>query len=392
MTFASLFAPEAIPLELFGAPAQLYPESVREPVGDEAALAEAIGELDALSLVTFDPSSQTFSIHRLVRAAARDLVGAEIGEWSKRAIGVVDAIFPSPPVYAVWKACERLSAHAVAALAACEGEEPTDESARLARHCGRYLYERGAYASAEMLLRSGLSASEARFGPDSKEVANAAKSLAHLLFETDRLPNAEALYQRALTVFSARDDAHTDVALALTDLATAFSKAGRIEEAEQSYRRALEILERVHGGEHEALWEPLNNLAIALDSAGRHDEAEPLYQRALVVARRHEGPPHPALARSLNNLADLQVKTGNLAEAESNYRQALEAFEASLGMQHPDAAICMNNLGELLAATDRRAEASALFLRALEVLVTKLGAEHTVSEAVRQNSERFKSP
>ncbi len=44
--------------------------------------------------------------------------------------------------------------------------------------------------------------------------------------------------------------------------------------------------------------------------AGKYDEAEPLYRRALAIKEKALGPQHPNTATSINNLAELLRSQG----------------------------------------------------------------------------------
>ncbi len=44
--------------------------------------------------------------------------------------------------------------------------------------------------------------------------------------------------------------------------------------------------------------------------AGKYDEAEPLYRRALAIREKALGPQHPDTATSINNLAGLLASQG----------------------------------------------------------------------------------
>ena len=72
MSLAAFYAPDNIPEELFKQSPEIYPPALQPVVASESRLAEAISALDHLSLADFDPAERTFSVHRLVQAAARD--------------------------------------------------------------------------------------------------------------------------------------------------------------------------------------------------------------------------------------------------------------------------------------------------------------------------------
>lgn len=91
------------------------------------------------------------------------------------------------------------------------------------------------------------------------------------------------------------------------NLGLALQNAGRLEEAQRHYRRALEI----HPGYPFAL----NNLGNVLRRRGAAEEAEALFRAAL-----QERPGHPSPHINLGNLA---MDRGDFAAAERSYREAL---------------------------------------------------------------------
>ena len=96
LSLAAFFAPDDIPEELFRQPSQSFPPILAELVADPDATDEAIGALAQLSLIDFDPARRSFSVHRLVQAAARDALAAEAAAWADAALNALVAAFPCP--------------------------------------------------------------------------------------------------------------------------------------------------------------------------------------------------------------------------------------------------------------------------------------------------------
>jgi Flp pilus assembly protein TadD len=123
------------------------------------------------------------------------------------------------------------------------------------------------------------------------------------------------------------------------NLGLALRNAGRFDEAEQQYRRALEL-------------EPhypfaLNNLGTILRLQGRPDEAAPLFHAAITARPRYADP--------RINLGNLAMDRGDLVGAETWYREALELREHSVPARY--------NLARSLERQGRPAEAVAEYAR-----------------------------
>jgi tetratricopeptide (TPR) repeat protein len=147
-------------------------------------------------------------------------------------------------------------------------------------------------------------------------------------------------------------------------------------DAEPLLRRALDLVEGLHGAEHVLVATPLDNLALLLLETNQLAEAEPLMRRALASHEAAHGPDHPEVAVSLNNLAVLFLNTNRMAEAELLMRRAVAIDEAAYGSDHPEVATDLTNLAMLLKETNRVAEAEPLMRRALVINEAVYGPEH----------------
>jgi CHAT domain-containing protein/Tfp pilus assembly protein PilF len=149
--------------------------------------------------------------------------------------------------------------------------------------------------------------------------------------------------------------------------------AGKYDEALPSYKRVLEIRERVLEPDHPDVAAPINGLAILYYYEGEYATAESLHQRALSIRERALGPNHPDVAASLNGLANLYWYKGDYAKAEPLHQRALSIREKALGAEHPSVAISLNNLALLYHSAGDFAKAETLYQRALSIKERALG-------------------
>src|SRR5665213_2398132 len=166
--------------------------------------------------------------------------------------------------------------------------------------------------------------------------AQAAFNEALRLHVAGRIEEAMQSYERALLL----NPAHLE---ALNNLGVALLAQGRAEEAAARYRQAL-LLSPRYTDAH-------NNLAVALAAQGRFLEASISYERALRLNPAHAGVHY--------NLGLALAALGRTGEAEAHYRRALAL--------KPDYAEAHNNLGNLLAARNRAEEAIAHYRKAIAV-------------------------
>jgi tetratricopeptide (TPR) repeat protein len=445
---AGLCAPDEIPEALFAQPLNIYPENLRpvlpeaphpaqdlrSTVADPVSVAEALGALDRLSLVAFNSATRSFTVHRLVQAAARDLAGESFEQWAEVAVAALGSLFPDATapgtMFASWSRCEQLLPHARVALDALPVSTTSLPAARLLLSCGVYMEERAAFGDAEQLLRRALAIRESVLGLEHADVGFALDRLASVLHHADRMAEAEPLYRRALAIVEATLGAeHHDTAQILNDLAAMLVHMDRSTEAEALFRRSLAIVEVISGPEHDDVASVLNNigfvlhhgdriaeaepiyrralairetslmpddpkvagsvlnLAAYLRDSGRLEEAEPLILRALAIHEAGQGTEHPDIAPVLVNLAILYHTSGRFADEELPLRRALAIQEASVGPGHRDTATTLHNLALLHRDTARLAEAEQFFRRALEIREKSLGSEHRDTVRTRDELE-----
>ncbi|MFJ2239727.1 tetratricopeptide repeat protein [Streptomyces sp. NPDC087859] len=168
---------------------------------------------------------------------------------------------------------------------------------------------------------------EAAWRPLAAHRPDAALYLGILLAEAGRSEEAEQMYRRAI------DAGNTDAALNLGNL---LAEAGRSEEAEQVYRRAID------GGNTDAAL----NLGNLLAKAGQNEEAEELYRRAMGAGN----------ILATFSLGVLLAEAGRNEEAEQMYRRAMDAGNIPAAF----------NLGNLLAQAGRNEEAEELYRWAMD--------------------------
>ncbi len=371
LRFAALFAPDAIPDELFRQPVDVYDGKLP---ADDFELDEALGALNRLSLLDFSETARTYAVHRLVQLASRDTLAADSLAWRECAVAAADAAFPKVE-FERWPACARLLPHARAALEALPGDSALPPGSRLAQRCGLYLWRRAEFNAAEQLYAQALSIHERAHGPTDADVAPILSHLAKVYVDQCRYDEAEPLLSRALGICEAPGHDRSDLADVLNNLAVICREQGRFDEAERLYRRTLAILESAYGEDHPELGRVLNNLAgVYVD---RDDvEAEKVLARALAVKEKTLGPDHPNVAYTVENLAVVQRNLGRYAESEALHVRALAIREKTLGLDHPEVGLSLHGLANVLFDQGRHDESERLHKRALAIWEKVLDPDH----------------
>lgn len=151
---------------------------------------------------------------------------------------------------------------------------------------------------------------------DSPDVTTAISNLANAYRENKQYDKALALYT---DVVERQKRIHGEIsketADALDDIALMAREQGQAA-AEDTFKKVIEIREKLSSQDPAALGTSLNNLAKLYRDQGKFDEAEKLFQRALVVRERTFGPKDASVAATLRNYAVLLRKKGDKGKAD----------------------------------------------------------------------------
>ena len=170
---------------------------------------------------------------------------------------------------------------------------------------------------------------------------------------------------------------------ALVRLGTAKQEGGNFAEAEECFRRALELGDRTLGTENPDLVILLNDLTRLYLKQSAYGSAEPLLLR-LVDLKRSKGEDHPEVATVLASLATVRQALGMHESAEQLWRRVVDIRERTLAPNHFAMASALEHLGDACAARGKIREALAAFQRALTIREKTLGNEHPSLRIARE--------
>lgn len=201
-----------------------------------------------------------------------------------------------------------------------------------------------------------------RFGDQHVEVALALNDLGWIHSLVEQREESERLFREAVEMYhSLLDEAPSQeaaaiknwMALSLTNLGDTLRSIGKLDEAEASYREALEINRLVLGDVHPRIAGNLMMLAATISARGDDfDEALTLAQDAIAVQRQVLGENGAQIAGDLVYLANILDQKGDPEAAVPVYLEAIETYRrlASEGNGMPAwYAVALNNFGLLLA-------------------------------------------
>lgn len=322
------FAPENIPRDL-----------VLEFQQDPLSTAEALGLLNAYSMITMD--AESISMHRLVQAIARtserDIANAGDESLYRRSAQMLKSAFPIDPVGNVtgWSRWHELAPHAEALISLTTPDLYCQEILDVLHEYARFL--------------SGQSQQTAA-------LAKAAMSV----------DVAEALY----------GDSHLKTLSMRNNLANTYAMARMHKEAIEIHERVLIDRERLLGPRHPATLATKNNLA---NSYLGHGDGELANKKLQEVANGREellGPDHPDTLASRNTLGNSFRNLGQPRKAIEILSRVVSDRERVLGSDSRATLTSKYNLAYSYAADGQHEAAFQMLRTVYDARIRVLGADH----------------
>ncbi|MBL8150946.1 MAG: tetratricopeptide repeat protein [Blastocatellia bacterium] len=172
-----------------------------------------------------------------------------------------------------------------------------------------------------------------------------------------------------------------------------YKEKGKYKEAEECYKKALELREKI---DHPDAALSLNSLGEIYYSQNNLTDAKAFLERALQICRGKLDLLFTATV--LNNLANVRISQAEarvskngpfmklaLQQIEPLYIEALKIREQKLGKEHLDTALSLNNLALLYSKQGYLEKAEPLFKKALEIFEKSLGSEDVTTKLVKAN-------
>jgi len=382
LIWCCFLASDAIPEELITQSASMLPPPLQAAASSPWQWNALLSDLLAYSLLRRNQEARMLSIHRLVQTVLKEgLPEATQKHWVQRVVHTLSQAF-SLDQHTLnverWPWCEQVLPHALLAISQAERWQLTSPAyICLLAKTATYLSQRARYPEAEALYQRALSVQEQSQGSAHPELAGVLTGLANTYHKQGKYHQSETAYRRAISLLEA-DPASDDLHLTfpLQGLAFLCFERSRYQEAEHLYQRVLCLRQQALPEAHPDLATVLGDLAALYDHQGRFQEAEPLLLRALQMREQSLSANHPDLAESLNTLALLYFRRGLYTKAEPLYLRALCIYEQALGPNHPNIGVVLHNLSVLYRNQDRDAEAEPLVLRAVLIREHIFGPDH----------------
>jgi TonB family protein len=187
---------------------------------------------------------------------------------------------------------------------------------------------------------------------------------------------------RSAVPADAHDSPQPDLATLLR-LGALKLETGNDAEAEEFFRKALEIGDRTVGPDHPDMILLINDLTRIYLKQSAYASAEPLLLRLLEM-KRSKGEDHPEVATVMASLATVRQALGRHESAEQLWRRVLEIRERTLAPNHFAIATALEHFGEACSARGKIRDALAAFQRAHTIRERTLGSDHSSLRASRE--------
>lgn len=213
-------------------------------------------------------------------------------------------------------------------------------------------------------------------GPDSPQSLTLQRSLALTTSDLNDPTGAEPRIRQVVAALEAAGpDRAPELALAMGDLGRILIECGRVEEAEQTLTRSIELTNAAFGPRNAELLTQLDHMGALLTDLGRFAEAETVLRRALEGRRDLFGPDSPYVAYTLTTLANAVQKQGRHDETIDLLTESLRIRRICLAPEHPSLLINLANLSTALIGAGRIDEGVPLLRETIEKQRRVLGDE-----------------
>lgn len=219
---------------------------------------------------------------------------------------------------------------------------------------------------AERFHRRALEEREALLPATHSDIASSCNYIGNCLYAQNRFVEAEPLYRRALQIWDDNGES-LNALVCLKNLALVWTEQAKHADAEQCYRRVVEITRSQRGEDHLELADALINLATSVQSQSRLQDAIDLQEQALVIRTKALGTHAPLVGAVVTRIQLLLRSLGEFDRSEPLAKRGIEIYEKAYGHDNRDVATCYSNLGYLHVDQGRFSEAETAFREALEI-------------------------
>lgn len=200
----------------------------------------------------------------------------------------------------------------------------------------------GEYSRASKALLEALDVHLEHSGEESPEYITAAISLGVLYMNQGKYPEAEEIFEVALSKVDPSDPVFATL---LNNQALVLQSLGQLNAAEKTLIEIKRSDSLSVGTSHPDFAITLSNLGLVYADLEKFASAERALNRALQIQKENNEGNTLSYARKLNNLAKVHQLAGSAAKAVPLFREALSIFRKTMSRESPEYATAAYNLG-----------------------------------------------
>ncbi|MFF5607667.1 tetratricopeptide repeat protein [Streptomyces cellulosae] len=377
------YAPDAIP--------DVVPSALLDGYADPPEIHEAIGLLVAYSMISADPGTRTYSVHRLVQSFLRSPDPSDphrVPNLIDRARNLATHLHSAVPENSEGPSSKEIWAGLIPHIDHLFEESVPDkiDALTVLESTGVHLLQEGKFRQAVGYLERALAGAAQHLGAEHPWTLTYRHNLASAYQDIHDFRRAIPLYKRTLEkreVLLGKEDPET--VITRSALACAYAQSGDTAQAIPMLYQVLEHRERTLGNLHRDTIADRHNLACAYRDAGDQSRAIPLFEQVLTAANEVLGEDDPQTLTYLHNLATEYSVTENLDRAVPMLERALEVNTRLHGEDNHHTLLSQNSLAGAYDSIGRQEQAIALWEKSRDTAVRLLGEDHPHTKIIRKN-------
>ncbi|CAG8908840.1 unnamed protein product [Penicillium egyptiacum] len=388
-------------------PPRALPRILKQSADDMHPLCirEALRELYASSLITYGHDEQSFSLHPLVHAWARDRIPPkERSLWAIISFHTLMASVPLPPMDTEESQTSfrrSLIPHLNECLEACPAEfrefsgldigkyrrftllfQPSlvftiREMIQNAAKCGILHAETGDFSKSAYYLFLAKESLVKFLGPNDAKTTATMLGLASILWGLGHLKEAIALQEK---VVESRQRVlgpdHRETLLAMDSLGQSFWLNGQYCEALELQQQTAEKMQRHLGEGDDDTLKALDHLGVTLNAWHRVRESRDIHQKVLKIRIQNLEESDLRVLETKNNLAMALFDLRELDDAISLMEEVYNGRKAQMGKEHPYTLWALCYLAKIYTEAGELQKAEGILIEGIAAGKRSLGENH----------------
>lgn len=199
-------------------------------------------------------------------------------------------------------------------------------------------------------------------------------------FKDNNLDQAEASFKQAEEDLTQRGHQEANLATVKNHLGELYEKQGKLQEAENYYKEAIELRQESIGGDHPLTARTMINLARLYEKEGKNEGASQQYANAQGIMEKSLGGDHPTIGTTANIIDWAASGIDKDEKVPPHVTKEANRIEKNQGEGHPDAGNKLNAMGDFYRAHGQFDQAEELYKRSTNVDSETLPTDPTAAK------------